>query len=60
MDPNVALREMLSTANKIKEDYLDPESNGIDQEEAAALAQSVIDLNTWMVSGGFLPLQWSK
>lgn len=59
MDPNKTLETLLALANKVIQDYNNPESNGIDQEEANELAQSILDLNSWIQMSSFLPKKWN-
>lgn len=60
MDPDIALRNLLELAKKCIADYEDPNSNGIDQDEANDLAMGVLDLHQWIEKGGFLPEAWRK
>jgi hypothetical protein len=58
MDPNANLDEQLSLAESMIQAYNDPNSNGIDQDDANRLAEFVQALHSWISSGGFLPKQW--
>lgn len=60
MDPTCALKSMLVLATRMQKDWDDPSSNGIDQEDAASLAEHVINLNLWIQNGGALPLDWVR
>lgn len=59
MDPDKTLKMMLDSANQIAKDY-EGDGNGIDQGEAAALAESFINLHNWIKRGGFLPKDWQR
>jgi len=58
MDPNACLEDILRLTQKIGEDYRNPDSKGIDQEDALELAESISILHNWIKNGGFLPKEW--
>ena len=58
MDPNANLKEMLELAKRMITDYNDCEGNGVDQDDAAHLADLVEALDGWLSNGGFLPARW--
>ena len=60
MDPNANLEEQLKLAKSMIADWDNPNGNGIDQEDAARLAELVISLNEWIQKGGFLPKDWQR
>jgi hypothetical protein len=60
MDPNKTLENIRALASKMTKDYEDPESNGIDQDEANELASLVGSLDTWLCKGGFKPEDWNR
>lgn len=60
MDPNKTLESIRELVAKMQRDYEDPDSNGIDQDEAAELTSHVESLDGWMSKGGFLPKAWER
>jgi hypothetical protein len=58
MDPDVTLREILSLANEIvaiaEEDPNEYDANSVE------LAERALDLDDWLVGGGFLPRAWKQ
>lgn len=52
MDPNVALRELLSLAREVR-------CGRAEEDEVEELAARVIDLDRWLAGGGFLPSRWA-
>lgn len=52
MDPDANLAELLELAQRIDEDLM-PTSR-----EANQLARMVLELDTWLAAGGFLPARW--
>lgn len=60
MDPNRTLELIRALAAKMLKDYEDPESNGIDQDEACELASHCETLDAWMSKGGFFPRDWQR
>ena len=60
MDPKSNLESQLSLSKQMLKDYEDTNSNGIDQDDAARLAELVLALNDWLSHGGFLPPQWER
>ncbi len=52
LDSNATLLEMLVLADDIL--------NGLESTESVRLADLVIALNRWIVSGGALPTTWDK
>lgn len=56
MDPNEARRRLLFTARRI----LDQDSAGLPVSEtlALALAEGFLDLDQWLLMGGFAPSAW--
>lgn len=58
MDPNKTLTTIRELVAKLQKDYEDPESNGIDQDEACELTSHVEALDAWMTAGNFLPEAW--
>ena len=59
MDPNKTLESIRTLSAKMLKDYVDPDSNGIDQDEACELASHVEALDAWMTQGGFKPEAWN-
>lgn len=59
MDPDANLKEQRILALRMTSDHDDPESNGIDQDDANRLAELVLALDEWIKNGGFLPKAWS-
>lgn len=59
MDPTANLTEQLTLARRMIADYDNPNGNGIDQDDAARLAELVVALDAWIRRGGFLPEPWS-
>lgn len=59
MDPNANLNEQLELAEEMLKAYEDEDGNGIDQDDAARLAELVRALDGWLSSRGFLPKRWS-
>lgn len=59
MDPNANLAEQLELARVMIAAYEDEDGNGIDQDDAARLAELVESLHGWICGGGFLPHPWS-
>lgn len=60
MDPTANLKAQLELAQKMMQDYDDPEGNGIDQDDANQLAELVDALDKWVRGGGFLPEPWQN
>lgn len=60
MDPNANLEELRRLAESMLEAYEDEDSNGIDQDDAARLAELVQALDGWITGGGFLPSAWKR
>lgn len=60
MDPTQTLTWILKVAKMIIKDWENPDSNGIDQEDAKDLAENILHLNEWINKGGMLPEQWIK
>lgn len=56
MDPEANLQEQLSLAAEIIAKHESDEI--VDQDDAARLAELVIDLDVWLRAGGFLPGPW--
>lgn len=61
-NPNAALENLLKRSRKILVDYADTDGNGIDQEEAASLAEYVICLDAFLRKhdSAYLPAAWIK
>lgn len=59
MDPNATYKEMIEAAEEAMDldDVFD--STG-PEERLIELAQHVINLNTWIKNGGFLPKAWER
>jgi len=55
MDPNETLREIRKLTTKHNND-----SAGFDVIDTAMLVELVFALDMWLVSGGFLPDEWSR
>ena len=60
MDPNETLRRLRALAATILGDHENPDGNGVDQDDAAALAEHVNALDEWITRGGFLPEPWAN
>jgi hypothetical protein len=60
MDPNNNLASIREHVQTILGQYYDANSNGIDQDTAAAMAEDFDNLDVWLSKGGFLPLDWQK
>lgn len=60
MDPNYNLKEMRELAAKMIKDYHAEDSNGIDQEDAASMAELFEALDHWLMKGGFFPKEWRE
>lgn len=60
MDPNVALRALRALAAKVLYDHENAEGNGVDQDDARALAERFQHLDEWLSRGGFLPQPWAR
>lgn len=60
MDPNANLKELLSLAAHIREEYENEDGNGVDQDDANRLAELVEALDGWLSNKGFLPGRWSR
>jgi hypothetical protein len=60
VDPEANLQEQLELSKKMLSDYREETGNGIDQDDAARLAELVTELNDWIKKGGFLPKSWNK
>ena len=58
MDPNANLDAQIEIARRVVKNYQDPNSNGVDQDDANQLAELVIALDDWIREGGFLPRKW--
>ena len=58
MDPNANLDAQIEIARRVVKNYQDPDSNGVDQDDANQLAELVIALDDWIREGGFLPRKW--
>ena len=58
MDPDACLAKMRKLVAKMIADYDDPNSNGIDQDEANELADKFAALDLWLCSQGFPPRAW--
>jgi hypothetical protein len=48
MDPNATLERMLTLANQQR----------LDEYESAELQELVLNLNEWIIAGGFFPRNW--
>ncbi len=60
MDPTANLDEQLRLAQRMIAAYDNPAGNGIDQDDAARMAELVIALDGWIRGGGFLPACWRR
>ena len=66
MDPNADLEEQIKIAKEILDVDLTDSSNKetcIEDDlliQGQRLAELVMSLDTWIVSGGFIPGRWSK
>jgi hypothetical protein len=60
VDPNQALRDLRALVEKVLREYADPDGNGVDQDDAHALAERFSDLDAWMSRRGFLPHDWQR
>ena len=68
MDPNAILKQQLEIAEEIKKIWDDCNGDGtltksqmeIVSDHANQLAELVLDLNTWITKGGFLPEAWRE
>lgn len=49
MDPEICLAKILDLALKLKDS---------DDDESAELAEKILDLNDWILNGGYLPEIW--
>lgn len=58
MDPDVSLKAIRILVPRMLAAYASTESNGIDQDDAATLAESIEALDEWLSKGGFLPKPW--
>jgi hypothetical protein len=58
VDPDANLAEQLSLARQMLDAYGDEAGNGIDQDDAARLADLVLALDEWLRNGGFQPGVW--
>jgi hypothetical protein len=52
MDPDKNLKDQLDLANDLLEED--------DDEKSLRLAELVLDLNEWILKGGFLPKDWNN
>lgn len=60
MDPDIVLRRTRELVASILVAYEDEGSNGINQDDAADLAEYVNSLDEWLSKGGFKPKDWQK
>jgi hypothetical protein len=60
MDSEVTWKRMCELAAKIEADYYNHENNGVDQDDAVALAQYTQALAGWVKSGGFVPEDFKR
>ena len=60
MDPNITLERMRILTAAVLKGYEDKGSNGVDQDDAADLAEYVKSLDEWLSKGGFKPDAWQK
>jgi hypothetical protein len=60
MDPDANLEELRALSAAMIKAYDSEDSNGIDQDDAARLAELVQALDAWITRGGFLPTAWQK
>ena len=68
MDPTANLKELLDTARRTitASDLMGRSGSDVERlademiDSADRMAELVVALNDWIVSGGFLPKQWSK
>lgn len=58
MDPDSNLAEQVVLSQTMLKAYHDEDSNGIDQDDAARLAELVEALHGWICKGGALPKAW--
>lgn len=56
MDPDANLKEQLELAESIGK--CQDEGTNCSQVDAARLAELVVALNEWLITGGFLPKPW--
>lgn len=57
MDPNTLLNDILELAALIANGDEEILANPVDA--ADSLANQILNLNTWLLAGGFLPEAWS-
>jgi len=55
MDPDKNWEIVVERAKAMRADFENPNSNGIDQEDAYSLAELVLALDEWVKQGGFPP-----
>ena len=60
MDPEANLKETRELCKKIYKNYEDPDSNGVDQDDAARLVELVEAMDGWLSKKGFLPKDWQR
>lgn len=60
MDPTANLEQQILLAREMIRQYNDEDSNGIDQDDAARLAELVLALDGWITRCGFLPAPWEN
>lgn len=63
MDPDANLTEQVALANHILEAADSPDPEALSHalwDDGERLAELVLSLDTWIKSGGYLPLCWSN
>jgi len=58
MDPNITLQDIRNICQRIHSDYVNEDSNGVDQDDAYSLVECITNLDAWLSKGGFVPNDW--
>lgn len=64
MDPDVLLKELLTITRRLDKKfethgYVDGGIKRHDIEEMSLLCEKVLDLDSWLKNGGFIPSRWA-
>jgi len=58
MDPDEVLKNILKQAKLIQKLYDNDKHEQITPDQSTDLAYAIINLDSWLKSGGFLPSRW--